>query len=99
MSDGAASLILDHGTLREVATMLDSAGSGLDSCGTSVPAGGDHGLAGPLVAMILGRTSEVGARLAFEAKTLSEAVTECNTAAATVDSDEAGAYLIGGQVP
>jgi len=93
---GAPDLIVDHGTLRAVADNLLAAGATLADRAASAPAGGDHGLAGPLVALMLGRASETAARLVFEARTLSEAVTQCNTTAATVDSDEAGAYLVGG---
>jgi hypothetical protein len=94
---GASSLIVDHGTLSEVAQGLSGAGDALDGCGNGMPAGGDHGLAGPLLAQMLARVSEVGARISFEAKTLAAVVTECNSAVADADTAVAESYLVEGQ--
>jgi hypothetical protein len=93
---GATSLIVDHDTLSDVAAGLSAAGSALDGCGNDVPSGGDHGLAGPLLAQMLARVTEVGARISFEAATLSAVVTECNSLVADTDTAVAETYLVEG---
>lgn len=93
---GGGDLIVDHGTLRDVATELALAAGTLEECGGDTPGMGDLGEAGALLAVVLAGVSEAGARLAFEAKTLSTVVGECNQAAATADRDAAASYLVAG---
>lgn len=93
---GVGSLVVDHTTLAGVSQSLDTAGGDLDQCGTTVPSTGDMGEAAVLMTAILAAVTEAGGRLAFEAKTLSAVVSECNEAAASADRTAAESYLVGG---
>jgi hypothetical protein len=93
---GPDDLVVDHGTLEQVVSGLADAAEALDGSGASAPAGGDYGDAAALVATMLAAVAEAGARIAFEATTLSSVVGECNSAAATADRDAAASYLVRG---
>ena len=92
---GGASLILDHGTLSSVSHGLEAAAEELDRSGGSTPGTGGTGEAAALLNLILARVTETGARLAFEAATISQTVRECNSTVADVDRAQAEAYLCG----
>lgn len=94
---GGGSLIVDHGTLDSVIAGLGAAGDDLDAAGSSAPGGGDYGDAGALVAAVLAAVTEAGARVAFEAKTLSAVVGECNDVASSADQAAAESYIVTGK--
>jgi hypothetical protein len=94
---GGGNLIVDHGTLDGVVAGLGAAGDDLDAAGSSAPGGGDYGDAGALIATVLAGVAEAGARVAFEAKTLSAVVGECNDVASSADQAAAESYIVTGK--
>ena len=84
---GGGSLIVDHGTLNDVVAGLGAAGEDLDAAGSSAPG----------VAVVTAAVAEAGARVAFEAKTLSAVVGECNDVAVSADQAAAESYLVSGK--
>ena len=91
-----SSYVVDRATLTAVASGLGEAASTLDSAGQDRPGAGGTGQAEPLLLMILAAASEAGARMAYEASVLAAAVEDCNVDAASVDSNEAAAFLVRG---
>ena len=92
---GSTGYVVDAQAMADCAAGLESAGSALDTAGSSRPSGGGTGMAEPLMLMVLAAASETVGRLAFEATTLGHAVAACNTDAQTTDSAIAADMLIG----
>ncbi|GEP39263.1 hypothetical protein NPS01_29260 [Nocardioides psychrotolerans] len=94
-----SSLVVDPGTLTQVAARLGTAAGDLDAAGSTRPSAGGTGQAEPLLLMILAAASEAAGRLSFESSRLAAAVEDCNVAVQTADSQAAASFLVDGGTP
>lgn len=94
---GGTGLDIDYDALGRTATALTTASTDLDAIGRSTPGTGDTGDAGALLAMMISRFTDTGARLAVESSVLADLVTECTKTAGDADRAAAEAYLLTGK--
>ena len=93
---GGIDVRMDPDEVRRVATKLGEAGDTMDAVGSATPGSADHGLAGALLATVLGRFCETGGRLVLEAATLSETVIACHDTTVATDAASAQRFLVTG---
>lgn len=82
--------------VRDVADRVSGAGDTMETAGSATPADADHGLAGALLATVLARYCETGARLVLEAETLSETLRACHDTTVATDAAAAERFLVSG---
>lgn len=93
---GSLDVRMDPEEVRAVASLLSRAGQDVEAVGNSIPPTSDHGLAGELLAAMVARYCEAGARLVLEAQTLSETVIACHDTTVATDAAAAERFLTGG---
>lgn len=84
-----SSMEIDFAKLRTAEHHLEEAGDELDGLGNQMPAGGDYGAAGPLIALGYAVQAEATARLSAEASMLSFAVSLCAADIGYTDAQQA----------
>lgn len=94
---GGSQTYVDLDAVRRISAAMNDAGEGFDAAGAGTPSASDCGEAGALVAAMLSKFTQVGARLVTEAGTVASVVSECAVSYETTDSAEAERYLITGK--
>ena len=94
---GGSQTYIDLDAVRRISDAMKDAGDGFDGAGSGTPSASDCGEASALVAAMLAKFTQVGARLVTEAGTVSSVVSECAVSYETTDSAQAESYLITGK--
>lgn len=94
---GGGAVRMDPGAVKGIASRMSAAADRMDGAGSTVPGSDDLGLAGPVLATVLARFCEAGARIGLEADTLAETVLACHDSTVGTDQGAAERFLVTGE--